>query len=115
MSNQTFYIPSGAVCKNEYNIDENNWFTTETSRFNEDKEIPFLKLIIDLIGALSKYYRNQTRNSPYERYPELAQEILETASGLANNYLKIKYILRTYFAQETYIQLITALKFIDNI
>ena len=47
---------------------------------------------MDLIGALSKYYRNQTRNSQYERYPELAQEILETASGLANNYFKKIYI-----------------------
>ena len=45
---------------------------------------------MDLIGALSKYYRNQMRNSRYERYPELAQEVLETASGLANNYFKIK-------------------------
>ena len=49
-----------------------------------------MKFIIDFIGALSKYYRNQTKNSRYKRYPELAQEILETTSGLANNYLKIK-------------------------
>ena len=72
---------------------------------------------MDLIGALSKYYRNQTRNSQYERYPELAQDILETASGLANNYFKkiYIYILTTYFALETHRQLINALKFIDSI
>ena len=30
-------------------------------RFNEDKGIPFMKLLTDLVGAISKYHRNQTR------------------------------------------------------
>ena len=107
MSNQAFYILSGGVGKIEYDLDENNWFTTEARIFNEDIEIYFLKLIIDPIGTLSKYYRNQTRNSWYARYPELAQEILETASGLANNYLKIKIYTEVLFCTGD-------IQFIDN-
>ena len=41
MSNQAFYIPSGGVGKIEYDLDENNWFTTEANRFNEDIEMSF--------------------------------------------------------------------------
>ena len=82
MSNQAFYIPSGGIGEIEYD-------TEEATRFNEDKAVPFLKFITDLIDTLSRY-RNQTRLGRYERYPQLAKEILETASGLANSYLKIK-------------------------
>ena len=82
MSNQAFYIPSGGIGEIEYD-------TEEATRFNEDQAVPFLKFITDLIDTLSRY-RNQTRLGRYERYPQLAKEILETASGLANSYLKIK-------------------------
>ena len=82
MSNQAFYIPSGGIGEIEYD-------TEEATRFNEDKAVPFLKFTTDLIDTLSRY-RNQTRLGRYERYPQLAKEILETASGLANSYLKIK-------------------------
>ena len=82
MSNQAFYIPSGGIGEIEYD-------TEEATRFNKDQAVPFLKFITDLIDTLSRY-RNQTRLGRYERYPQLAKEILETASGLANSYLKIK-------------------------
>ena len=82
MSNQAFYIPSGGIGEIEYD-------TEKATRFNEDKAVPFLKFTTDLIDTLSRY-RNQTRLGRYERYPQLAKEILETASGLANSYLKIK-------------------------
>ena len=47
------------------------------------------------------------RNSWYARYPELAQEILETASGLANNYLKMKIYTEVLFCTGD-------IQFIDN-
>ena len=81
MSNQRFRIPSGGIGEIEYDIERKHWFKIEASKFNEDKAIPFLKLINNLLGAFSKYYRNQSRNGRYEYFAGLAQEILKTANG----------------------------------
>ena len=86
MSNQRFHIPSRGIGEIEYDIERKSQFKIEASKFNEDKAIPFLKLINDLVGALSKYYRNRSKNGRYKHFPELAQEILETANGLAKSY-----------------------------
>ena len=107
MSNQRFRIPSGGIGEIEYNIERKHWFKIEASKFNKDKAIPFLKLINDLVGAFSKYYRNQSRNGRYEYFAGLAQEILKTANGKKN-------ILTIYFIPVIFILLITALKIIDN-
>ena len=52
ISNQRFHIPSRGIGEIEYDIEQKNWFKIEASKFNEDKAIPFLKLINDLVGAL---------------------------------------------------------------
>ena len=41
MSNQAFYIPSGGVGETEYDIDKNNLFTAEASRFSKIKKYLF--------------------------------------------------------------------------
>ena len=48
------------------------------AEFNEDKAIPFIKLLIDLVGAGAKCY--QTRIGRYENYAQLAKDILKTAT-----------------------------------
>ena len=97
MSNQRFRIPSGGIGEIEYDIERKHWFKIEASKFNEDKAIPFLKLINDLVGALWKYYRNWSKNGRYKHFPELAQEILETANGLAKSYAQIKEYTNNLF------------------
>ena len=58
MSNQSTSIPSGGIRETEFISEEKNWYKTEAARFNEDKAIPFMKLLTDLVGAISKYHRN---------------------------------------------------------
>ena len=90
MSNQSIYVESGVIREIGFCPEENNWYNTEAVQFNEDKAIPFLKLLTDLIGASSKYHRNQARMGRYENYPPppLAVGILKTASKLACSFQK---------------------------
>ena len=60
------------------------------SEFNEDKTIPLLRLIFNLVGICSKYWRNQARNARYERYPNLVGETSKKSNGLAKSYALIE-------------------------
>ena len=69
MSNQAFYIPSRGAGEIEYDKEENKCYKMRVSEFNEDKTIPLLRLIINLVGICSKYWRNQASNGRYEDTP----------------------------------------------
>ena len=56
-----------------------------------------MKLLTDLIGAISKYHRNQTRMGRYKNYLPLAVNILKTASKLACGFKKIKELTDDLF------------------
>ena len=58
MSDQSIYIPSGGIGEIEFIPEEKNWYKTESVRFNKDKAIPFMKLLTDLVGVISKYHGN---------------------------------------------------------
>ena len=52
--------------------------------------MPLMKLFTDLVDAISKYHRNQTRIRSYENYPPLAVDIWKTASKLPCSFKKVK-------------------------
>ena len=81
MSEKLIYIPSGGIGEIEFVPEEKKWCKIEAARFNDDKDIPFMKLLTDLVGAISKYHRNQTRMGRYKNYSPLAVDILNTASN----------------------------------
>ena len=97
MSKQSIYIPSGGTGETEFIPEEKNWYKTEVARFNEDKAIPFMKLLTDLVGAISKYHRNQTRMERSENYLPLAVDTLKTASKLVCGFKKIKKLTDDLF------------------
>ena len=72
MPNNLEYIPSGGIEQIEYDLDERGWYAIQSWECNEEKVIPFLKLIIDLRALLIKYYKNQTRQGRYINYPPKA-------------------------------------------
>ena len=67
-----------------------NQYKHDSSDFNKDKNIPFIKLLNDIVGAGAVYYRNQTRMGRYENYPLLAKNITKKAGQLKRSYNKIK-------------------------
>ena len=54
MSNQEIYIPSSAIGEIEYDLEEKVWYAIQSTEFNENKVILFLKLIVDLRGVIIK-------------------------------------------------------------
>ena len=97
MSNQSIYIPSGSIGEIEFIPEEKNWHKTDAARFNEDKAIPFTKLLTDLVGVISKYHRNEARMGRYENFRPLAVDILKTPSKLACSFKKIKELTDDLF------------------
>ena len=99
MSDQATYIPFGGTREIEFDVRRKDWHKCDAVEFNEDKAIPFIKLLIDFVGAGSKYYQNQTRLKRYENYPWLAVDIMKTATRLSRSFIKIKkltdYMLST--------------------
>ena len=90
MSDQTTYIPFGGIGEIEFVVRRKDWHKCDATEFNADKTIPFIKLLIDLAGAGTKYYQNQTRLKRYENYPRLAKDIMKTATQLSCYFIKIK-------------------------
>ena len=90
MSDQTTYIPFGGIGEIEFVVRRKDWHKCNATEFNADKTIPFIKLLIDLAGAGTKYYQNQTRLKRYENYPRLAKDIMKTATQLSCYFIKIK-------------------------
>ena len=76
MSNQEIYIPSSAIGEIEYDLEEKVWYAIQSTEFNENKVILFLKLIVDLRGVIIKYLKNQARLQRYTNYS------LQTKIGL---------------------------------
>ena len=98
MSDQTTYIPFGSIGEIEFVVRRKEWYKFDATEFNADKTIPFIKLLIDLVGAGAKYYQNQTRLERYENYPRLAKGIIKIATRLSCSFIKIKNLSDEMFS-----------------
>ena len=57
MNNQVF-IPSNGIGEIYLDLSDMHWYYYESSTFNIDKEIPFLKLLLDMASLRMRYYIN---------------------------------------------------------
>ena len=114
MLDQLICIPSGSIGEIEFVPEVKSLYKTEAARLNEDKAMPLMKLFTDLVDAISKYHRNQTRIRSYENYPPLAVDIWKTASKLPCSFKKVKE-LTDELLLVIFKQLTIALKYIGNI
>ena len=55
MNNRVF-IPSNGIGEIYLDLSEMHWYYYESSTFNIDKEIPFLKLLLDMASLRMRYY-----------------------------------------------------------
>ena len=55
MNNRVF-IPSNGIGEIYLDLSDMHWYYYESSTFNIDKEIPFLKLFIDMASLRMRYY-----------------------------------------------------------
>ena len=98
MSDKATFILFGGIGEIEFDVRRKDWYKCNSAEFNENKIIPFIKLLIDLVGAVAKYYRNQTRIGRYKNYPQLAKDILKTATRLSRSFIKIKNVSNNMFS-----------------
>ena len=98
MSDQPNYIPFVGIGEIEFDVRRKDWYKYDAAEFNEDKAIPFIKLLIDLVGAGAKYYQNQKRIGSYKNYPQLAKDILKTATRLILSFIKLKNLSDNIFS-----------------
>ena len=98
MSDQTTYISFSGIGEIEFVVRRKDWYKCDGTEFNADKTIPFIKLLIDLVGAGAKYYQNQRRLERYENYPRFPKDIMKTAARLSCSFIKIKILSDDMFS-----------------
>ena len=98
MSDQATYIPFGSIGEIEFNVRRKDWYKCNATEFNADKTIPFIKLLIDFVGAGAKYYQNQIRLGRYQNYARLTIDIMKTATRLSHSFIKIKNLSNDMFS-----------------
>ena len=55
MNNQVF-IPSNGIGELYLDVFDMHWYYYESTLFNIDKEIPFMKLLLDMASLRMRYY-----------------------------------------------------------
>ena len=61
MNNQVF-IPSNGIGELCLDVFDMHWYYYESTLFNIDKEIPFMKLLLDMASLRMRYYHRLNGN-----------------------------------------------------
>ena len=64
MNNQVF-IPSHGLGEIYLNIEDNHWYGHNSSCFDDQKEIPFFKLLNDMASLRMRYYLKINNNCSF--------------------------------------------------
>ena len=97
-ANQKFDISSGGIGEIYYDKEGRVWYAIASSEFNENKVIPFLKLLIELRRALIKYLKSQAGNNRYTNSSLMAKKIIRYCSQLTKSYMEIKQYSKDLFS-----------------
>ena len=61
MNNQVF-VPSNGIGELHLDVFDMYWYYYESTLFNIDKEIPFMKLLLDMASLRMRYYQRLNGN-----------------------------------------------------
>ena len=87
MSNQVF-ISSNGIGELYLDVFDIDWYYYESTLFNTDKEIPFMKLLLDMASLRMRYY--QRLNGNRLLVPQTIINIGHTSTMLVKSFIKIK-------------------------
>ena len=90
MNNQIKYIPSGNVGEMYLDRIDKHWYRRESTEYANEKIIPFLKFLYDLIGVRAKYWTNHIRLRRNEEIPGRIVKVTKTASKLIESFNRIR-------------------------
>ena len=94
MNNQVF-IPSNGIGELYLDVFDMHWYYYESTLFNIDKEIPFMKLLLDMASLRMRYYHRLNGNGLL-----VLQTIINighTSAMLVKTFIKIKGLSEDFF------------------
>ena len=94
MNNQVF-IPSNGIGELYLDVFDMHWYYYESTLFNIDKEIPFMKLLLDMASLRMRYY--QRLNGNRLLVPQTIIDIGHTSAILVETFIKIKALSEDLF------------------
>ena len=99
MNNQIKYIPSGNVGEMYLDRIDKHWYRCESTEYANEKIIPFLKFLYDLIGVRAKYRTNHIRLRRNEEIPGRIVKVTKTASKLIESFNRIRGLADDLFCK----------------
>ena len=94
MNNQVL-IPSNGIDELYLDVFDMHWYYYESTLFNIDKEIPFMKLLLDMASLRMRYY--QRLNGNRLLVPQTIINIGHTSAILVETFIKIKALSEDLF------------------
>ena len=94
MNNQVF-IPSNGIGELYLDVFDMHWYYYESTLFNIDKEIPFMKLLLDMASLRMRYYHRLNGNSLL--VPPTIIDVRHTSAILVQTFIKIKALSEDLF------------------
>ena len=95
MNNQAF-IPSNGIGEIYLDLTAMYWYYYESSTFNIDKEIPLLKLLLDMASLRVRYYLNINRSQIGT--PQIILNIGKHSAKLIRSFIRIKDLSEDMFS-----------------
>ena len=93
MSN--WFIPSNGVGELYLDVSDMQWYLHESSCYNIDKEIPFMKLLLDMASLRMRYYLQLNGNRLL--LPQAILNLRYTSTMLTKSFIKIKSLSEVFF------------------
>ena len=94
MNNQVF-IPSHGIGEMYLDVSDMFWYYYESTIFNIDKEIPFMKLLLDMSSLRMRCYRHL--NGSVVGMPQVVLDIGHLSAKIVRSFIKIKDLSEDMF------------------
>ena len=102
MNNQVF-IPSHGIGEMYLDVSDMFWYYYESSLYNIDTEIPFIKLLLEMSSLCMRYYTRL--NGSAIRMPQVVLDIGCLTAEICRSSIKIKHLSKDVFSTDDIITL----------
>ena len=89
------FIPSNGVGEMYLDVSNMHWYLYESSCYNIDKEIQFMKILLDIVSLRMRYYTQL--NGSRLLLPRTVFNLASTSSMLIKSFIKIKNLSKDVF------------------
>ena len=103
------FIPSNGVGELYLDVSDMHWYLYESSCYNIDKKIPFMKLLLDMASLQMRYYLQSNGN--WLLLPQAILNFGYTSPMLTKSFIKIKSLNEDLFVHTTFKLLTIVWKF----